>query len=574
MKLHINKIILSSIVSVLSVMSCSYDDTPLSKRIDKVEAELVELRSIVDNLNLNINSLVVTLDAVKNSDQITSISELPDKSGYLIEFSKSGKIYLYHGSNGIDGVDGKDGNDGENGSTPIISVKLDIDGNYYWTVNGEYLTDDSGNKIAATAHVTTPQLRINDGNFEISYNGGSTWNVIGPAGTAAGTIVFKSVLDNEDSVTFVLSDDSTIVVPKAQQFVINVESTDIVASAGGTAFVTYAISAADENTVVDAFGTKGFEVELGPQNYNADFSRMTGSLNVTVPETLSGKVYLIAVNSKGTTAARILSFEEGQFTIDESAFTRVVPAEGGTIEVAIATNMQYTAMVDPSCQWMQVLDTRAVRNETLTINVLENTSVEQRESYVMILNDQIGIKRYTVIQKGASDLPPQPVGGGEADLETFNNGEKASTAATYTSQNNWTCNLSTIVNTDSEPYTSRYNFTGVRPELRGMKNKKGELISPVLSGGIGTLTFEYGLIKSLTGALFNISILDASGNTLDTKTYTNDTITGDGTIDKVSIDFNIPGEFKIVLRNEAYNNSISKQDNTVILSLSWTGYSE
>ena len=281
MKLYRNLLIISA---ALFFIGCSYDDTEINNRLDKVEQDITELKAMVADINNNISALVTTVDALKNSDQITSVTPLADGSGYEVTFSKSGTIIIYNGKNGLDGEDGKDGTDGSDGQSPQISVKLDIDGTYYWTVNGEWLLDEQGNKIPATAHIATPQIRINEGNFEISYNEGVTWEVIGNAG-ASDSIVFKQVIDGEASVIFILSDGTQIEIPKAQQFVINVNTTDVIASPGETVNVSYTVSAADDQTVVDAFGTKGFEVEISAT------STSRGKAIVSVPDPITnGKV--------------------------------------------------------------------------------------------------------------------------------------------------------------------------------------------------------------------------------------------------------------------------------------------
>ena len=238
-----------------------YDDSDLQTRMDQAEADIAELQQLVKDINTNISSLVTVVDALKNSDQITSVTPLSDGSGYTITFSKSGTITIYNGKNGVDGTNGTNGENGADGHTPVISVKLDQDGQYYWTVDGECLTDAEGKKIPATAHIATPQIRINEGNFEISYNEGLTWEIIGNAG-ASDDVVFKQVIDGPASVLFVLSEGTQIEIPKTQQFVINVESTDVIASAGQQASVSFTVSGADENTVVDAFGTKGYEASV------------------------------------------------------------------------------------------------------------------------------------------------------------------------------------------------------------------------------------------------------------------------------------------------------------------------
>ena len=43
---------------------------------------------------------------------------------------------------------GKDGTDGVDGNTPVIGVKKDGDGIYYWTLDGEFIIVD-GQKIKA-----------------------------------------------------------------------------------------------------------------------------------------------------------------------------------------------------------------------------------------------------------------------------------------------------------------------------------------------------------------------------------------------------------------------------------------
>ena len=555
-----------AIAAMMTFTGC-YDDSDLQTRMDQAEADIAELQQLVKDINTNISGLVTVVDALKNSDQITSVTPLSDGSGYTITFSKSGTITIYNGKNGVDGTNGTNGENGADGHTPQISVKLDSDGQYYWTVDGEYLTDADGKKIPATAHIATPQIRINEGNFEISYNEGMTWEIIGNAG-ASDDVVFKQVIDGPASVLFVLSDGTQIEIPKTQQFVINVTSTDVIASPGQQAFVDFTVSGADENTVVDAFGTKGYEASVMMSNAS------TGSLTITVPDPMTdGKVYLMAVKSDGSTAARIFSCEEGVFSVDETAFAAKVPAAGGNVEVPVKTNVSdYGVMVDPGNQWIQHVETKAVKTETLVFSVEANTSTEERSGKVIIMPPMgMGMPAtYVIVQEGMSDTPPVVSGGGSADLSTFNGGvaTQAGEWDTYTSEAGWTV-------TDAVILDQEYDFgvSGLKPVLQGKKSTKGTLSSPILSGGCGKLSFTYGRTKTKTGALILIEIKDASGNVLKSETYTNDTIAQYET-DTVEYDFNIAGDFIITITNNAYNNSRTTMDSFCILELSWTGYSE
>lgn len=558
MKLYRNLLIISA---VLFFIGCSYDDTEINNRLDKVEQDITELKAMVADINNNISALVTTVDALKNSDQITSVTPLADGSGYEVTFSKSGTIIIYNGKNGLDGEDGKDGTDGSDGQSPQISVKLDTDGTYYWTVNGEWLLDEKGNKIPATAHIATPQIRINEGNFEISYNEGVTWEVIGNAG-ASDSIVFKQVIDGEASVLFILSDGTQIEIPKAQQFVINVNTTDVIASPGETVNVSYTVSAADDQTVVDAFGTKGFEVEISATTTSR------GKAIVSVPDPITnGKVYLIAVKGDGSTAARILSFEEGQFSVDETAFAVKVPASGGTVQVPVTTNMEYMAMVDPAFGWITLLETRAVRTETLSFIVEANTTEEEREGKVIIMNDLYGRMEYTIVQEGKSNVIP-PASGGNADLETFNGGETSgTTVGTFTSTSGWS-----VENTQIIDASGKLSLSGVRPSLRAREATIGTLTSPILDGGCGSLSLSFAryAMTSKTGTSFIIDIKDESGNILKSETYEN-AETVKYVVNDVSYDINVSGLFQVVITAVCFN---STNSDVAFTNISWTGYNE
>ena len=522
---------------------------------------------------------MTVVDALKNSDQITSVTPLSDGSGYTITFSKSGTITIYNGKNGVDGTNGTNGANGENGAdghTPVISVKLDQDGQYYWTVDGEYLTDAEGKKIPATAHIATPQIRINEGNFEISYNEGLTWEIIGNAG-ASDDVVFKQVIDGPASVLFVLSDGTQIEIPKTQQFVINVTSTDVVASAGQQAFVDFTVSGADENTVVDAFGTKGYEASVMMSNAS------TGYLTITVPDPMTdGKVYLMAVKSDGSTAARIFSCEEGVFSVDETAFAAKVPAAGGNVEVPVRTNVSgYMVMVDPGNQWIKHVETKAVKTETLVFSVEANTSTEERSGKVIIMPPMgMGMPAtYVIVQEGMSETPPPAeTGGGSADLETINGGEAGrNNSETYTTANGW-YSTGAVVNKLTATYYPDYQDAPYRPKLNANEYFLGTLTSPTLSGGCGTLTITWARASTELGSQFVVEIQGTDGTVLKSETHV-DTEAAQHVINVTPFEMNVAGDFVVVIRNQNYEANDSSTgtlvaDTMFVIDVDWTGYSE
>ncbi len=559
-----------AIAAMMTFTGC-YDDSDLQTRMDQAEADIAELQQLVKDINTNISGLVTIVDALKNSDQITSVTPLSDGSGYTITFSKSGTITIYNGKNGVDGTNGANGENGADGHTPQISVKLDSDGQYYWTVDGEYLTDAEGKKIPATAHIATPQIRINEGNFEISYNEGLTWEVIGNAG-ASDDVVFKQVIDGPASVLFVLSDGTQIEIPKTQQFVINVESTDVIASAGQQASVSFTVSGADENTVVDAFGTKGYEASVMMTNAS------TGSLTITVPDPMTdGKVYLMAVKSDGSTAARIFSCEEGVFSVDETAFAAKVPAAGGTVEVPVTTNISgWGVMVDPGNLWIKHVETKAVRTETVVLSVEENASTEERTGKVIIMPPmETGgmMMTYTIVQAGASDTPPVVTGGGSADLETINGGEIGTDKSkTYTTTNGWYSSTAVVNKLSSSKYPD-YADAPCRPKL----NIGGTLTSPVLSGGCGTLTITWSRASTKVGSQYLVEIKNSEGAVLKSETHV-EAEAAQHVINVSTFNMNVAGDFVVVITNQNYEANDTQtsdaSDTMFVIDVDWTGYSE
>ena len=179
------------------------------------------LQEKCEQMNSNIEALQTIIAALQKNDYITGITAIRENGkevGYIISFTQSGDVTIYHGKDGADGADGKpgapgqDGNDGApgadgtDGTTPVIGVKQDKDGRYYWTLNGEWLLDDSGNKIPTTGQDgqngsngangndgapgndgdngedgVTPQLKIEDGFWFVSYDNGTTWQELGQA---------------------------------------------------------------------------------------------------------------------------------------------------------------------------------------------------------------------------------------------------------------------------------------------------------------------------------------------------------------------------------------------------------
>ena len=139
---------LFAVIALLAGCSDDYDDSALTGRVDDLENRIKKLEEFCKQMNTNISSLQTIVTALQNNDYITEVIPVMQDGkeiGYTITFSKSNPITIYHGKDGTDGEDGKDGH------TPVIGVKQHTDGIYYWTLDGEWLLDNSNNKVKAGA---------------------------------------------------------------------------------------------------------------------------------------------------------------------------------------------------------------------------------------------------------------------------------------------------------------------------------------------------------------------------------------------------------------------------------------
>ena len=243
--------------------------------IDGLDSRVTKLEELCKEMNTNITSLQTIVDVLQSNDFITGVVEIKKDGeviGYTITFGKHDPITIYHGQDGKDGQDGQNGADGKDGITPVIGIAQDTDGVYYWTLNGEWLLNDNGNKLPVSGKDgqngtngsngqdgadgkdgqdgedgkdgadgqdgkdgITPQLKIEDGYWYISYDNGATWTQLGKAtgedgkdgadgkdgqngadgkDGQDGDSMFQSVTQDENYVYFTLADGTVIKIAK------------------------------------------------------------------------------------------------------------------------------------------------------------------------------------------------------------------------------------------------------------------------------------------------------------------------------------------------------------------------
>ncbi len=227
----------------ITMVGCEYDDSAVLDRLDDLESRVTTLEQLCQQMNTNISSLQSLVSALQQNDYITSVAPIKQGNeviGYTITFAKGEPITIYHGQNGKDGKDGKDG------YTPVIGVSKDEDGVYYWTLDGEWLTDADGNKIATSGKDgedgadgeggagSMPELKIQGGYWYVSYDGGENWERLGRATGYDGSdgkdgqdgqdgkdgdSFFLNVNVEDDYIVFILDDGTSIIIPRSNYVV-------------------------------------------------------------------------------------------------------------------------------------------------------------------------------------------------------------------------------------------------------------------------------------------------------------------------------------------------------------------
>jgi lysophospholipase L1-like esterase len=188
-------------------LSCTrFDDSAIWEELLNHKERIERLEAECNRLNTNITSLQAILEALQANDYVTDIVKIMEDGvevGYSITFVKGGTITIYHGTNG---------------DAPKVGIQKASDGQYYWTSDGEWLTNEEGDKIPAAVpsedgKYITPQFRIAEGVWYISFDGGSTWRQIEHEEEPE-PLFLNIDATNADYVILTLADGSQIKLPK------------------------------------------------------------------------------------------------------------------------------------------------------------------------------------------------------------------------------------------------------------------------------------------------------------------------------------------------------------------------
>ncbi|KAF5038238.1 BspA type Leucine rich repeat region [anaerobic digester metagenome] len=294
---------------------------------------------------------------------------------------------------------------GIGGLIPVLGIKQFTDGLYYWTIDGDWMTEEGGEMIRAQgvdgqdgANGITPQLKIENESWMLSVDNGSTWSDLGKAKGEDGDSFFQSVTQDEDNIYLNLVDGTIITLPKEKQLVILFdESVDISITDGATKTLNYSIIGATEKTIVKAMGQNGWSAKVTPTDNES------GTITVTAPDPLIEDEILVWVyDGENKTIMSSLNFVTGVIEIVSNTYS--LPKDALSQTVTVNTNIDYIVEIpEDALLWLSVLSTRStMRTETLTFSLAENTGFTRYATVYLKNNAGKILQTIAFEQKGGS----------------------------------------------------------------------------------------------------------------------------------------------------------------------------
>lgn len=280
-------------MACMTFAACDEENSDLRDELKNQGNRLEMLESEVESLKVKIEGLNQTYKAVTEmlgGGLITAVEGVTGEGG------KSGyKLTIQTPEEEGDGFKIEDYTiwNGESVAGPSLGVEKDGDNGYYWTLDNEPLKDADGNKVYTSG--IAPKLRINEGRFEISYDGGDSWHDLG---VFSGTVTAGSdirVEKNGNVVVIKQEGKADIEIPITPTNTLGITFTNIDADAGmrvlknGVYLVEYELKNASENAIVKAEGLDG------DKNIYVEHIPAEKRFKITVKDEVKSEVVLVHV---------------------------------------------------------------------------------------------------------------------------------------------------------------------------------------------------------------------------------------------------------------------------------------
>ena len=307
---------------MLTLSSCSYDDSDLWSSVNGLTERLDQLEN---SMQEDINSLKTLLEKL-NQQEVTVDSAVETADGWTVTFSDGTTVTIARG--------------GSDNWSPVLVI-VEEAGDFWWGYrNAEgatvRLTDAEGNPIPAAA--VAPRVRINPetGMWEISADGGTTWENTGVAASQEEEPGFFNDVRFEDGMLVVeLLDGTVIRLPATGELRFTFDTAGpLEFSFGETLSVDYTMTGAVNTQIGKPDGWK--------VAFNGDKLDITAPVEENTFAEQQGKISVIALSAAGLSAYAELEVRVAAPQVDAVDLN----ADGGYANCYIVTQPNTTYLFD------------------------------------------------------------------------------------------------------------------------------------------------------------------------------------------------------------------------------------
>lgn len=270
------------LAAMLTLTSCSYDDSDLWNFVNGLTERLNQLE---ESMQQKINTLKTLLEKL-DQKEVTVDSAVETETGWTVTFSDGTTVTIDKGDSGD--------------WAPVLLI-VEEEGDFWWAYrNSEgtaiFLTDAEGNRIPAAA--VAPQIRINPetGMWEISADGGTTWENTGVAASQEENPgLFQDVRFENGMLIVELLDGTVINLPATRElsFTFNTE---------GPLEFAYGETLSIDYTMTGAVNTQISKPDGWKVAFSGDKIAITAPVEENTFAEKEGKISVIALSASGLSA--------------------------------------------------------------------------------------------------------------------------------------------------------------------------------------------------------------------------------------------------------------------------------
>lgn len=260
----------------------------------------VAAEDLCSQLNNNIASLDMIIGRKASGEPVKSYTISYDgngKTAFELTYVNNSRIILFQ--------DTPEGEPEGESNAPVIGLK-EADGAYWWSLDGEILTDASGERIPA-GYERIPRLMVKDNRWLISIDDKESWKDLGPISEYDIDTMVKSIDNTASDLRYILTlgDDTAIEIPKYQGISLKwSQKENIPIKAGQSITASFSIEGGWGEAYVSTMATNGWQASIDMTDSK------NGVITVTAPKPYTQNDVTLFINCDGQIIMESLTFRE------------------------------------------------------------------------------------------------------------------------------------------------------------------------------------------------------------------------------------------------------------------------